>query len=265
MATQELQEFWQEGRDAWPTLALEPRAFIEYSQESVISGEVRHAEDLYLAVACALKVLGASDILVREHGASIDLALAGMRVSDSFKDDVRQLVFEKLLLGGEGKPAQIGTYRGRGRLRSWLRTVAVRSALDVLRAEKSDPVLAGDTLLPFLIADIEESDIAALKSKYREEVNQAFASALSTLSRGDRTLLHRYYIQGNNIDDLATVYGIHRVTAFRRVLKVKEALFRDVRVQFARLTDMRDEDSDDIIKLLQSQVDISVSRILRAD
>src|SRR5207302_5882500 len=136
-----------EGRAAWPDLAVVAKDLVEFVARQVTPDLADGAldglrpADLYLACACARGVNGAINAFDREYMREVDIALARMRIGPPRLSDVKQLVRQRLFVGGgtAGAPTSAGKiaeYGGRGDLRRWVRSVAVRTCLNDLRKGK---------------------------------------------------------------------------------------------------------------------------------
>src|SRR5678809_136146 len=108
--------------------------------------------DLYLACACARSVPGAIAAFDRDYMKEVDIALARMRIGPPKLSDVKQLVRQRLFVGGgtsgtPTSPGKIAEYGGRGDLRRWVRSVAVRTCLNDLRKGKREILVDDNNLI----------------------------------------------------------------------------------------------------------------------
>jgi RNA polymerase sigma-70 factor (ECF subfamily) len=147
-----------EGRAAWPDLAIDAKDVVAFigrqitveTAEAALDG-LRPA-DLYLAAACARQLPGAIHAFDRDYMKEVDIALARMRIGPPRLSDVKQLVRQRLFVGGgtAGAPTSAGKiaeYSGRGDLRRWVRSVAVRTCLNDLRKGKREILVDDDQLI----------------------------------------------------------------------------------------------------------------------
>ncbi len=212
------------------------------------------AEDLFLACGCLAGVPGALATFDARHGADIDRVLRG--TDRRGLDDAKQVLQQRLFVGAAPK---IASYSGRGPLRRWLRVVVGRLLLEVLHAREP---LADDWEIAALPVATDNPELAYLKARYRAAYKQAFADALAQLGDRDRTVLAQYHVDSLTIDELGAVYGVHRVTASRWVLKA-EAQVRDgvLALLRARLG-LSTEDLREVTQLVRSQLSLSLARTL---
>ncbi len=143
-----------------------------------------HAADLYLAFACAEQVPGALAAFESACGTVIDGALSGQATA-AFADDAKQLVREKLFIGGEVDPDEpaagprILSYAGRGPLAAWVAVSAQRTALSLRRREVSAQARHRAAAAEELAASVHP-ELAYLKRTYRA----AFVDLLRGSVRG---------------------------------------------------------------------------------
>jgi RNA polymerase sigma-70 factor (ECF subfamily) len=249
---------------AWPRLAIDDEAFLGWLAARVgelpgpsALAELR-VEALALAFACASGVPDAMAAFDAEHGHDIDVALARLHVPAAAVADVRQRVLARLFAGPSAK---IGSYAGKGELGHWVRTVAVRVAVSSQRGRAPlDRVVATPSGVPDSPRDPE---LDWLRRQYQNEFRGAFSAALAGLDDDDRALLRFRFVDGLTLDDLARLYGIHRATVARRLAGLREDLVRATRDQLGGPLRVRRQDLDSLVRLVRSDFELSLSRLLR--
>ncbi len=248
---------------AWPRLAIDETAFLRWLATKVgeASGPaalaVLRVESLALAFACAQGDATAIATFEREHVRDIEVALARLHVPPHALDDVRQRVRARLMVGPEAK---IGSYSGKGDLAHWVRTVAVRVAVTSQRGRAPlDRVVTTPSAMPDSPRDPE---LEWLRRQYQHEFRTAFGAALQSLDDDDRALLRFKFVDGLTLDDLARLYGIHRATVARRVAALREDLVKATREQLGGPLRVRRQDLDSLVRLVRSDLDLSLSRLL---
>jgi RNA polymerase sigma-70 factor (ECF subfamily) len=216
--------------------------------------------DHYLAFACAAgdtaAVAACDAILVREAGFAAD----GTRMHASARDEATQSIRAQLLAPREGKPAAIGDYAGRGALRSWLRVCVSRELVKIAKAQQRTEPLEDQ-----LVADPGYGDDPALeelKAKYRAELADAFRTALTELPARERTLLRYQLIDGLTIDEIGAIFRVHRATSARWLAKIRDDLVMRTREMMAEALGVDTAEAASIVRLVQSQLDVSVIRHL---
>lgn len=257
-----------EGRSVWPDVAVDPSRLIGFVAARLDTegdpgdalGGLRPA-DLYLA--CALTdgdrtALAAFD---RHYMREVDIALARMRIGPPRANDVKQLVRQRLFVG-DGVPGKISEYAGRGDLRRWVRSVAVRTCLNDLRRGKNEVLADDDTLIAQQAMPGDDPELAYMKRTYAREFHAAFTEALANLGAREQTLLRYHHVDGLNIDEIGAIYRVHRVTAFRWLEKAKEKLVEATLVVMRTRLNVSPRELDSVLRLIRSQVHLSLVRHL---
>jgi RNA polymerase sigma-70 factor (ECF subfamily) len=255
-------------RAAWPDFDVPDGVFLcELAERLPAEGEPTEAlralcvSDLYLACACASGDERAIAALERQHFGEVDAALGQLRCGPALIDEVKQLLRQKLLVAAEGRAPAIRGYSGRGKLRRWLRVVAVRTARRLRRAEGRDVAL-DDHLAAALPSPGADPELEYAKRLYQDAFQEAFAEAMGSLSEEDRLLLKQHFVDGLNIDHLAALHGVHRATAARWLAGVREQIASRTRTALARRTQAGGRDYESILRLVHSRIEISIRGFL---
>jgi RNA polymerase sigma-70 factor (ECF subfamily) len=260
-----LAEQYREAAAAWPAFHL-PR--VRYDEHVWTRVRARASEpadrvirtmpavDLYLAAACCDGDAAALAAFRDTFVPTMRQALGKLGMSASTIDEAVQQVLVMVLVG-DGRPPQLAEYGGRGTLRSWLRTIAVRTGRRMLGLEAA---AAGEDELAELPAAVADPELALLRSQHRDQVRSAFASAFAALGERERNVLRQYYIDALTIDQLAALYQVNRATTARWVAGARLAVVTKTREQLVALGVAAGE-VDSIIRLVRSQLDVSVREI----
>jgi RNA polymerase sigma-70 factor (ECF subfamily) len=262
-----------EGRAAWPDLALAAKDLVQFVGRQT-TAELADAAldglrpaDLYLACACARGLPGALVAFDRDYMREVDIALARMRITGARLADVKQLVRQRLFVGGgtAGVPTsagKIGAYGGRGDLRRWVRAVAVRTCLNDLRKGKREVLVDDDHLIAQHAISADDPEVEYMKRTYASEFKAAFADALGQLGAREQTLLRYHHVDGLNIDEIGAIYRVHRVTAFRWLEKAKEQLVRSTLEALRVRLKLPPAELDSVLRMIRSQIHLSLVRHL---
>ena len=262
-----LQDIVARGARAWPQLAFDPLRLIA-NLARVIGDDVDaglnelFVEDFALASACMEKAPGAVAEFERACGAAITAAVARIDRSPELHDEVRQVLWQRLFVGGTGQAPRIESYAGRGTLAGWAAVAAQRVALDLrrerARAAASDPV--ADELLP---AD-EHPEADYLRMRYKREFEAAVREALEALPDRDRLLLRLTTVSGLSHEQIAQIYKVNQSTVSRWISRARsEVLEVTERSVCDKLGVPRDEFLS-LAGLLVSRIDVSISRVLES-
>ncbi len=257
-----------EGRAAWPDVVIEPSRLIGFIAARLDSDgdaagalAVLRPGDLYLACGCAAGDRAALAAFDRHYMREVDIALARMRSGPPRLSDVKQLVRQRLFVG-DGVPGKITEYAGRGDLRRWVRSVAVRTCLNDLRRGKHEVLTDDDQLIAQHAMPGDDPEIEYMKRTYAAEFRAAFADAMAQLGPREQTLLRYHHIDGLNIDEIGAIYRVHRVTAFRWLEKAKETLVVATLGALKTRLNVTPKELDSVLRLIRSQVHLSLIRHL---
>jgi RNA polymerase sigma-70 factor (ECF subfamily) len=258
------------GRGAWPGLAVDAGAFARHLASLATPAaplpDPAFAADVYLATACTLGVAGAAAALTRAHGADLGRALARAGGSAAAADDARQIVWEKLLVSAAGRAPKIAGYGGRAPLKSFLRTVAVRTAID-LRRRKDETARDGQAFGDLALGDAALGiavgpELDYLTTRYKAELSDAVRRSLAALSLRERTILRLHLEQRMNVDALGAHYGVGRSTASRWLQAARNAVAEGARAELTARLGLTPSELRSVVRLVQSKLDVSVLRIL---
>ncbi len=254
------------GREAWPEIALEPVQFAEYLAARIAMPIDLGAPfanlaiaDLFLACACTTsdpKALAACDELLRQEAI---VAADAARMHASLRDEALQIVRTAVFVARPQSAAAIHDYAGRGPLRGWFRVMLSRQLVRLARAQNRGVELEDE----LAAADYNDDPVLdELKSRYRAELADAFRASLTELAPRDRTLLRYQMIDGLSIDEIGTIYRVHRATAARWLVGIRDKLVEDTRGRLAARLGVDTQEAASIVRLVQSQLDVSVIRHL---
>ncbi|HLL21484.1 MAG TPA: sigma-70 family RNA polymerase sigma factor [Kofleriaceae bacterium] len=262
-----------EGRAAWPELAVDAMHVVAFIGRQITVELADGAldglrpADLYLACSCARGVPGAVAAFDRDYMREVDIALARMRIGPPRLADIKQLVRQRLFVGGgtSGAPTSVGKiaeYGGRGDLRRWVRSVAVRTCLNDLRKGKREILVDDDQMIAQHAIAADDPEVEYMKRTYAAEFKQAFAQALGQLGAREQTLLRYHHVDGLNIDEIGAIYRVHRVTAFRWLEKAKELLVKQTLETLRGRLKLPPDELDSVLRMIRSQVHLSIVRQL---
>jgi RNA polymerase sigma-70 factor (ECF subfamily) len=257
------------GRQEWPGLAVDPAVFRRHLVQQLPEGggvdelAAMCVPDVYLACACASGVDGAAMEFERRYMPVVAAAAARLGGGPALADEVKQVVREILFVGaGKSGPA-IADFSGRGNLKAWVRVIATREGLRILRRDKGR-VGVQDEALYTVLSPSDEGDpqLNYLKEQYRAEFRRAFLAAVAGLPRRERVALRLHVLDGLSIDEIAPMYRVHRSTAARWLSRARELLLTETRAGLMRELGLGSSDVDSVIRLIQSNLDVSLSGAL---
>lgn len=219
------------------------------------------AEHVHLAIACTagdpLAIRRFEDDFLDE----IDASARRLRARPDQVDEVRGHLRRILFVGEPGRSAALGEFSGRGDLRSYLRVIATRELVRVIKKGRREVGISDDAFLDML-SPAFDPELGYLRERYRAEVDAAMRAALAKLPEQPRALLRYSVIDGWTIDRIGALYGIHRATAARRVAAAREELGAAIRAELAARLEVSVEEVDSIVRLVQSRIEVSLERLL---
>lgn len=256
------------GAAGWPTLKLDPSTYVRHladklrergseSADDVI--RTMPAADLYLAAGCTIGSPAAIAAFQATMLPVVRPALAKLGLSETIIDETEQRVLVMILVGDPDRPA-IARYSGRGQLRSWVRSIAVRTGRRLAGVSASGEA-ASEIDLERLALEVHDPELAYLRERYLDEARVALTAAFAALAERPRNVLRQYYIDNLTIDQLAALYRVDRATTARWVIAARSAVLAGVRDQLAARLGTKVEEIDSILRLVRSQLDISLSHL----
>lgn len=263
---------------AWLSVRLSPGAFVQCLAArwpaDLAPGRdfsVLNTADLYLAAACLHHIPQALQAFEQHCIRQVPAMLSYLRPSPTLVGDIQQQLREKLFTAPVGSRPKIADYSGRAALVSWVRSAAVRAAIDLLRGEKQQRQGVfeeeGTALLDaapsqWLGSGATDAAQALLKGQHRDVVRQAFLTALASLAQPERNLLRYYYLEGLSVDQIAGLYQIHRATLFRKLEAVRNEIKQAVRAALSQRLRISLHEAESLVDLMLSQIDLSMSSVL---
>jgi RNA polymerase sigma-70 factor (ECF subfamily) len=256
---------WQRIRAAWPALELGEEEVAAFIAERLEGAEAAAAlgtapvEDLALAAACAAGSAGAHQAF-EVYLVAVEQAKVG-GVSRDLIDEVKQQLRVQLLVGGPEKAPGITAYRGRGPLKAWLRIIATRELVRLVRGDRRTAAAEVEELP---LATTGDPALDQLKATYRSEFAAALRDAIADLSFEDRLLLRQQIADQLSVDEIGAAHGVHRGTASRWLARARDALLVATQRRLSERLDLPAEEIASVIRLVHSKLDVSVVRFLRA-
>jgi RNA polymerase sigma-70 factor (ECF subfamily) len=266
-----LRRIVREARDRYPTVVLPPETFVVHLARHLPRTEpVRDAlgsvdaAALYLCCACALGDAVAVAELEREHFGKARAALRRIHGASTLAEDVQQRLREMLFLPGRlGSAPAITKYGGRGDLASWLRTVAMRSALELVAPSREVP--STDETIAKAAGTAIDPELDAIRRECGAAFKRAIEGALRSLPEESRGLLKRYYFEGVTVEELGRTDGIAVSSVSRRLAKARRLLSKKTRELLGNDSAGRAGELDSMLRVVRTQLEITRSALATAD
>lgn len=245
----------------WPELPPpdeELEAFFHRRSEAAGGAQLQWA-DLFLAYH-ALRGHGRALAALQAQLEKLRPILVRTGADGALIDEVLGELPSELVAPRHGAAARLAAYAGRGPLGGWLRVVAVRTLLERkrrVRARTDEGALAQ-------LAAVEPGPEAMLlRLRCRDELVAAVTASVAALSPRQRQLLRQHYLDGLSIDELASQHGIHRATAARRLVKLREELAQAVRSALVTKLGIGDSTLDSLVgAVVGGELELRLDRVL---
>jgi RNA polymerase sigma-70 factor (ECF subfamily) len=263
-ADERLQQLFDFARAAWPGSNVEFECFMAQAEShgaALLKADpdaaAANARDLYLACACGQGQPAALAALERQYLPGAQAAVARIDRSADFVSEVQQILREQLLVG---PLPRITTYRGTGPLEAWVRTAAVRVALNLRR--RKQPVFDDDPRLPQL--EQLDPELAVIQRHQQKDITIALERAVDQLTYDQRLLLRLYYLDGLTLSKIAVLQQISVATAFRHLTAATRTVLAHVRDDLVRRLDLSSAGLDSLLRDVHDHLNVSLNRLLRS-
>ena len=252
--------------DRWPQVRLEPEDFLPFLARR-IEAELVGAEelfdlevgDLYLLCAYERGDPQAVAALETNYMTRVEVGLVRFGATRPMIEDIRQVLHQRLLTAERGVPGRL-RYHGKGALVRWLYVSATRTALDFWRKTGRLESMTDVHLDRAVLG--EDHEVAYLKLRYRAEFKEAFQAAFATLSKRDRNLLRYYILDQLNIEQMGTIYRVHRATVARWIAAARQHLLVETRSAMLGKIQSNQVAFESVMRLIESELEVSMRRLL---
>jgi RNA polymerase sigma-70 factor, ECF subfamily len=182
------------------------------------------------------------------HLASLGFGSAA--VDESLQRARTKLVVDKAL----------AAYRGRGSLALFVRTTAVRLAVDAHRKTRREVELG-----ELLAAPLDDPELEYMRKLYADNLVAAAREAWTRLAGHERFLLALRIYEQMSVDDLARVYQIHRASAARRAAAARAAFVGHVRAALRAKLAVGDSTLDSILRIVTTSVQLPLDEAFTSE
>jgi RNA polymerase sigma-70 factor (ECF subfamily) len=270
--SERFEAIFAKGRAIWPNLLLDVDTFARYLDDRLEAGaegrlDDARAADLFLACACAREAGNGGDgreavaAFLREYEPQIAGAARRHDPSPAFADEVRQRLSDALFVAEKGASPKIAKYSGTGPLYAWVAVAAKRIAL---RLQRQVAARAGTPYSGILeaVVDQEDPDVELLRARYGLQLEEALAAAFQSLPARQKVVLRLSTVDGVSEKDIGAMYHVHQATVSRWKTQAHEAVLEQTRRYLRERHNIRATEVDSLIRLLHSQVHVTLSRVL---
>ncbi len=265
MGDDEITAAWDAGRAAWPGVTLDRERFAVHAGKLEPGAAQRFPADVYLAAACLTSDPAAIAAFDRELVAAARGAIHEIVGTPTLVDEALQRMRANLLVGDDGTP-RLASYAARGPLRAWVGIAGARTALMMLRSQKrAREVMAPDDdewISALATISTNNPELELLKRQYTTAFSSALRDAVTGLEPRHRAVLRMSFVDALSIDEIGTVYAVHRATAARWIQRACDGVFAETRRLLAERLSLSPTELDRMTALVQSQLEVSLSQLL---
>jgi RNA polymerase sigma-70 factor, ECF subfamily len=174
-------------------------------------------------------------------------------------DEIMQQLRIHLLVADPGRPPRLARFDARAALGAWVGMCAARVALQALRSERTRREVALEWSEALTALPAADPVVEALRVRHAARVTEALRVACLELSRRHRAVLRMLFVDGASVDDIASIYAVHRVTVWRWVQEARTAISGHVR---ERLRNDGDAGNESLVTWAIDQVELSLAGAL---
>jgi RNA polymerase sigma-70 factor (ECF subfamily) len=262
-----LTELFDAARAVTPTATVSLGAFATYlgqrfpaDGDSIDALRRLNVSDLYVACACASEDRAA---LAGFEGRYL-AHLRAVAADEARTAELKQVLLEKLFVGGPSARPKILDYSGKGDLAGWIRVAAVRTSLNLARGRNRDVALDDADALADRATE-RDPELEPMRNLYRPQFATAIRSAFARLDPRERTMLHQHYVDGLTMDQIGTIYRLHRITVVRRMNRARAHLAEEVRKELSGALQADTRELHSIIRLVRSHLHLSLRAVFGED
>lgn len=178
--------------------------------------------------------------------------------------ELAQRVRTRLLVAPRGQQPRLGTYDGRGKLKSWLWTA---TRLELLQATRGLAQSAAEDLdsVPELTSPARSPEANARSSKDTRLVSRALKEALDVLEPRERTLLRMRFVDGVSTEELGKMFQVHRTTAQRWIEASLAKIMTAMRARLEQQARLARGEVDSLVGEVAASISLRLSQVLVRD
>jgi RNA polymerase sigma-70 factor len=212
-------------------------------------------DDLYLAMGCVAGHPRAMSRFWEEQAPALRRMTRRAAPGWAEEDGPQQLLASPFVRrsGDEASPGTLATYRGMGSLKGWLRVIARRQVLDILRAERRRTEVSHRAAEQAPPAE-SEPELAVLDAARR--LRPVFAEALDALSPEQRKVLALRYRRGLVFREIGEALGTDLTSAYRAVSRAQKALLRSFQERAGEQLGLSDADLRSVLTPLSDALSL---------
>lgn len=249
------QQIYELGRRQFPSVPLDLEAFRRHTAALPGSLSPERAGDWFLRCACMEGLREAELAFDERYLASLEALMPALPLSASQVDELRQRLRALFFVGRSGRESKLGSFRGSGPLGAWVRAVATRQALNLLRASRPAPAVGQDPTPP------TDPERRLLARELHTALRHAVRDVAPSIPEQELNAL-RLHLSGVRLEQIAEVYSAHRATVARWIQRAREALAPAVREALLQRLALSPASLDSLLGALSGKVELDLANAL---
>jgi RNA polymerase sigma-70 factor, ECF subfamily len=175
-------------------------------------------------------------------------------------EELLQITRQRLLVRENDRDLpRILDYAGRGPIEAWVRTAAIRLAINYAQQE---PYGERELEPDMFVSEERDPEVRMLKERYRDDFNLSFKEALTDLDRKERAVLRLAAVEQMSSDAIATLYNVHRSSANRWIALARDKLLAATRDRMIARAQVDPSEIDSLLRILRSELEVSLRTAL---
>ena len=176
--------------------------------------------------------------------------------------ELAQRTRTRLLVAPKGKEPKLGTYDGRGKLKSWLWTAIKLELLQATRGMSQAPAEDVDELTHLAASD-PSPEARARSGKDTKFVSNALREALEVIDAKERTLLRMRFVDGVSTEELGRMFQVHRTTAQRWIEAAQAKIMTAMRARLEADAKLAKGEVDSLVREVAQSISLRLSQVLQ--
>jgi RNA polymerase sigma-70 factor (ECF subfamily) len=177
-------------------------------------------------------------------------------------DEIMQRLRIHLLVADEESTPRLARFDGRASLGAWIGMCAARIALQALRSERTRREVALEWSEALAALPATDPVVEQLRVRHAVRVADALRTACLELPRRQRAVLRLLFVDGASVDEVATMYAVHRVTVWRWVQETRVAMSMQIREHLRGVAEGGDSATASLVAWAMEQVELSLGGAL---
>jgi RNA polymerase sigma-70 factor len=184
-----------------------------------------NAEDLYLTAACVHNSASAWSRFAALYDKHIDNVAHGVCSTHQEARELTSSLLAHLFFHDRSGRSRIGSYDGRGSLRTWLATIIKHQVINQRQLKSAEAVPLDSLRNTASARAASELEAALLRNKYHEAIADSFKAAAEQLGERERLVLVLRFEDEIAATEIAHLLGVHP-SQITRTVKQAQVKFR---------------------------------------